>query len=167
MKSWSDIFTLALWRLLMMSLTVVLGSFFTAVTMFLSSTADVLLGLPVQSLLLSTPCGFFLLQDIPNGCTGYGQCLWQWLFPSSLSFTIAYFSPSSLVFMLVTRLTINVVCTGKTHIWNWAQTFSAIYCLNYQCNRTHQGNKTHLSVTSSNTFGHMSNGWIQTKGAIL
>ncbi len=38
-----------------MSLTVVLGSLFTAVTMFLSSTADVFLGLPVQGLLLSTP----------------------------------------------------------------------------------------------------------------
>ncbi len=31
-----------------MSLTVVLGSFFTAITMFLSSTADVFLGLPVK-----------------------------------------------------------------------------------------------------------------------
>ncbi len=35
-----------------MSLTVVLGSFFTAVTMFLSSTADVFLGLPVRGVLL-------------------------------------------------------------------------------------------------------------------
>ncbi len=38
-----------------MSLTVVLGSFFTAVTMFLSSTADVFLDLPVRGVLLSTP----------------------------------------------------------------------------------------------------------------
>ncbi len=34
-----------------MSLTDVLGSFFTAVTMFLSSTADVFLGLPVRGVL--------------------------------------------------------------------------------------------------------------------
>ncbi len=38
-----------------MSLTVVLGSFFTAVTMFLSSTADVFLDLPVRGVLLCTP----------------------------------------------------------------------------------------------------------------
>ncbi len=37
-----------LWRLLLMSLTVVLGSFFTAVTMFLSSTADVSLIYPFE-----------------------------------------------------------------------------------------------------------------------
>ncbi len=35
-----------------MSLTVVLGSFFTAVTMFLSSTADVFLDLPVRGVLV-------------------------------------------------------------------------------------------------------------------
>ncbi len=45
-----------------MSLTVVLGSFFTAVTMFLSSTADVFLDLPIQGLLLSTPVVSFFLR---------------------------------------------------------------------------------------------------------
>ncbi len=46
-----------------MSLTVVLGSFFTAVTMFLSSTADVFLDLPVRGVLLSTPVvSFFLMR---------------------------------------------------------------------------------------------------------
>ncbi len=35
-----------------MSLTVVLGSFFTAVTMFLSSTSDVFLDLPVRGVYL-------------------------------------------------------------------------------------------------------------------
>ncbi len=92
-----------------MSLTVVLGSFFTAVTMFLSSTADVFLDLPVRGVLLSTPVVFFLPQEIPNGCTCYCQCLCNGLidFSSYLSFTIALFSPidTSLVFMLVTRLT--------------------------------------------------------------
>ncbi len=43
-----------------MSLTVVLESFFTAVTMFLSSTADVFLGLPVRGVSLSTPVVSFL-----------------------------------------------------------------------------------------------------------
>ncbi len=79
-----------------MSLTVVLGSFFTAVTMFLSSTADVFLDLPVRGVLLSTPVVFFLLpQEIPNGCTCYYQCLCNGLidFSSSLSFTIARFPP--------------------------------------------------------------------------
>ncbi len=45
-----------------MSLTVVLGSFFTAVTMFLSSTADVFLDLPVRGVLLSTPVVSFFLR---------------------------------------------------------------------------------------------------------
>ncbi len=57
-----DTFTPALWRLLLMSLTVVLGSFFTAVTMFLSSTADVFLDLPVRGVLLSTPVVSFFLR---------------------------------------------------------------------------------------------------------
>ncbi len=43
-----------------MSLTVVLGSFFTAVTMFLSSTADVFLDLPVRGVLLTPVVSFFL-----------------------------------------------------------------------------------------------------------
>ncbi len=45
-----------------MSLTVVLGSFFTAVTMFLSSTADVFLDLPIRGVLLSTPVVSFFLR---------------------------------------------------------------------------------------------------------
>ncbi len=96
-----------------MSLTVVLGSFFTAVTMLLSSTADVFLDLPVRGVLLSTPVVSFF-QEIPNGCTCYCQCLCNGLidFSSSLSFTIARFSPidTSLVFMLVTHLT-NYKCS--------------------------------------------------------
>lgn len=50
-----DAFTPALWKLLLVSLTVVLGFFITALTIFLSSTAVVFLGLPVRHLLLSTP----------------------------------------------------------------------------------------------------------------
>ncbi len=46
-----------------MSLTVVLGSFFTAVTMFLSSTADVFLDLPIRGVLLSTPVVSFFSGD--------------------------------------------------------------------------------------------------------
>ncbi len=42
--------------------TVVLGSFFTAVTMFLSSIADVFLDLPVRGVLLSTPVVSFFLR---------------------------------------------------------------------------------------------------------
>ncbi len=57
-----DTFTPALWRLLLMSLTVVLGSFFTAVTTFLSSTADVFLDLPVRGVSLSTPVVSFFLR---------------------------------------------------------------------------------------------------------
>ncbi len=45
-----------------MSLTVVLGSFFTAVTMFLSSTSDVFLDLPVRGVLLSTPVVLFFFR---------------------------------------------------------------------------------------------------------
>ncbi len=45
-----------------MSLTVVSVSFFTAVTMFLSSTADVFLDLPVRGVLLSTPLVSFFLR---------------------------------------------------------------------------------------------------------
>ncbi len=56
----------------------------------------------------------FLPQEIPNGCTCYCQYLCNGLidFSSSLSFTIARFSPidTSLVFMLVTRLT-NYKCS--------------------------------------------------------
>ena len=89
-----------------MSLAVVLGSFFTALAMFLSSTADVFLGLPVghfrtfQMLVLAMAnvCAMALID-----------------FPSSLKFTIACCSPidSSLVFMLVPLL--NAVCTCKTY----------------------------------------------------
>ena len=45
-----------------MSTTVVLGSFFTALTMILSSTAVVFLGLPVRRLLLSTPVVSFFFR---------------------------------------------------------------------------------------------------------
>ncbi len=45
-----------------MSLTVDLGSFFTAVTIFLSSTAGVFLDLTVRGLLLSTPVVSFFLR---------------------------------------------------------------------------------------------------------
>ncbi len=81
------------WRLLLMSLTVVLGSFFTAVTMFLSSTADVFLDLPVEVCYLVHQ--WFLSSS--------GDSKWLYLllpvfvqlidFSSSLSFTIAHFYP--------------------------------------------------------------------------
>ncbi len=71
---------------------------------------------PIRGVLLSTPVVSFLPQEIPNGCTCYASvCAMVWLiFSSSLSFTIARFAPidTSLVFMLVTRLTnYNAVCT--------------------------------------------------------
>ena len=102
-----------------MSTTVVLGSFFTALTMFLSSTAVVFLGLPVRRLLLSTPVVSFFFGTFQMVVLAIANICAMALmgFPSSLSFTIAYFSPidSSLVFMLVTPLTIMIaVCTGKT-----------------------------------------------------
>ena len=58
-----------------MSLTNILGFFFTALTMFLSSSADVYLGRPVQCLLLSMTAVYLFfwtfqvaLQAIPNAC---------------------------------------------------------------------------------------------------
>ena len=45
-----------------MSLTVVLGFFFTALTMFLSSTAVVFLGRPVPCLVVSTPVVSFFFR---------------------------------------------------------------------------------------------------------
>ena len=75
-----------------MSPTVVLGSFFTALTMFLSSTAVVFLGLPVQRLLLSTPVVSFFFrtfQMVVLAMTNvYAMALID--FPSTLSFTIAF-----------------------------------------------------------------------------
>ncbi len=88
-----------------MSLTV-LGFFFTALTMCLSSTADIFLGPQAQRLLFNTPevSVFFrtfqmVVLAIINVCA---MALVD--FPSSLSFRVACFSPldSSLIFMLVT-----------------------------------------------------------------
>ena len=56
---------------IVMSLTDILGVFFTALIMFLSSTAGIFLGWPFRCLLLS----FFLFQDIPSFCTSCPQCL--------------------------------------------------------------------------------------------
>ena len=77
-----------------MSLTDVLGFFFTAFTMFLSSTAVVFLGRPVRCLLLRMSAVLFYLiffrtfrvvvQAIPNACA---MALID--FPSFLSFIMA------------------------------------------------------------------------------
>lgn len=61
---YSQTFTPALWRLLVMSLTVVFGFLFTVRPLFLSSTAA------VRHLVV-----IFLVHDIPNYCIGYAQCL--------------------------------------------------------------------------------------------
>ncbi len=78
-----------------MSLTVVLGSFLTALTMFLSSTAVVFLGLPVRCLLLSTPVAYFFFRTFQMVEMSMAKVCAMALidFPSSLSFTIACFSP--------------------------------------------------------------------------
>ncbi len=146
-----------------MSLTVVLGSFFTAVTMFLSSTADVFLDLPVRGVLLSTPVVSFFLRRFQMVVLAIASvCAMVWLIFHLLSASIARFSPidTSLVFMLVTRLT-NYKCS--LHGSETERRHSVLFIV-WIINRTHQGNKTHLSVTCSNTFGNMSNGWVQTKG---
>ncbi len=127
-----DTFTPTLWK----SLLLFYGSFFTAITMFLSSTADVFLGLPVWDLLLSTPVVSFFLRTFLMVVLALADVCAMALidFPSSpfLVFHVSYTSNYQWFF------------TGK--IWNWAQTFSDIYCLINQCNITHQGNKTHWSV---------------------
>ena len=77
-----------------MSLTIVLGFIFTALTMFLSSTADVFLHLSVQDLLLRIPVvSFFFrtLQTVVLAMVNF--CVMAMIdFPSSLSFKIACFS---------------------------------------------------------------------------
>lgn len=109
--SWSrltvdwDTFTPALWRLLVMSLTDVFGVFFTALTLFLSSTTVVFLGRPVRCLLLSIPVVSSFLRTfqivvvaMPNACP---MALIDFLY--FLNFKMASFSPidNSLVFVLV------------------------------------------------------------------
>lgn len=69
-----DTFPPALQRLLLVSLTVAFGYIFTALTLFLWSTAVIFFGQPVQCLAVSILV-VFLFQDIPNGCIGYTQCL--------------------------------------------------------------------------------------------
>ena len=69
-----DAFTPALWRLFVMSLTGVLGFFFTALTLFLSWTVIVFLDRPVRYLLLSMPAVSFFFRTfrvvnaVPNTC---------------------------------------------------------------------------------------------------
>ena len=149
-----DTFTPALRRLLAMSLTVVLGFFFTALTMFCLQ----LLMFPfvfVQGLLPSTPVVSFFFGTVQMVALALVSVCED--FPASHSFKIArLFSHTQLSVLQVgyTFININAVFKGKTQNWTWEQTFNAIYCLNIECNTTQLGSKTHLSGTSSNNFAH-------------
>ncbi len=54
----------------------------------------------------------------------------------------------------------------SARIWNWAQTFSAIYCLNIQLIGHTRATK-HTCQSHVPILLHMKNGWVQTKGAIF
>ena len=115
------------------------GFFFTALTMFLSSTAVVFLGQTVWCLFLSTLLVSFIfrtfqvVQAIPNACA---MALNN--FSSFLNFKMACFACSGL----------HIGSSFRTQMQSAQAKLKAksrtIYCLTNQSNRTHLGKRKHL-----------------------
>lgn len=140
--------------------------FFTFLTMFLSSAANVLLGLLLWCLLFGTPLIYFLFRAFQMVVVAMANICAMALidFPSCLSIRIARFTPtdSSLVFMFIATFTLKMQSAQKKiQSWNWV--LSAIYCLSNQWNWTQIGNKKHLSVIMFQTLCSLKNGCAQTK----
>ena len=87
--------------------------------------------------------GFLLLQEIPNGCTGYGKCLcngsdWFSMFSQFQKCLLFSHRQLSGLHIGYTCLTINAVYAGKTQSWN------SVLFLFLIINVAHLGNEKHL-----------------------
>ena len=145
-----------------MSLTAVLGFFFTALTMF---CPQLLIRRPVWYLLLRTPVVTVFFRTFQIAILAMANvCVMALIdFPFSLSFKIASLIPINSSWFLL----FNYKCN-----W-WRQNpklnlrvHLVLYCLNTQYNRTHLGGKKG-PVTCSNNCVDLKSGWVQTKGAIF